>query len=106
MIIDSVHTLYHVWVGFSILLSEVVNSALNGRSGLVLILCLLSRIVLDTPTYAAGIVEMIVGLVPMILATVVESPTTSYYRTLKRSLSHWPKPLALLNQCSGCWSAV
>lgn len=102
IITNNVRTLYYVWVNFSILLSEVVNSTLDRRSDLILVPWTLSGVVLGIPTYAAGIIETIVWSVPMILTTVLASPTASYYWSLRRSLNHWPKYLVLLSRCSGC----
>lgn len=73
MITDSVRTMYHVWVGFCILLNETVSSTLNRRSSLILIPWALSRVVLGTFIYTASIVKTIAGLVLMILATILSS---------------------------------
>lgn len=40
----------------------------------------ISRVALDTPTYAAGIIEAIIGSDSMILFIVLVNRTTSYYR--------------------------
>lgn len=102
MVTYSVHTLYHVQVGFYILLSEIVSYALDRRSSLVLVPRALRCIMLSTTIYVAGVVEAIAGSVPMILAIILTDLATSCYWNLRGSLSHRPRSLVLLNRCSRC----